>query len=86
MIINRLKTKGQPRGEIMCNSSALFSQIRSLASTILIGCGESDITETSRESRRDVSNLKVLCSDFYPCTGCFIMFSVITNTYNKKTK
>ena len=45
----------------MCNSSALLSQIWSLASTMLIGYDDSDIVETSRESRTDVSSLKVFC-------------------------
>jgi hypothetical protein len=50
----------------MCNPSALLSNILSLVSTILIGHDESDIVETSRKSRKDVSNLKVFCNAFYP--------------------
>jgi hypothetical protein len=38
---------------------------------MLIGYDETDVVETSRESRSDISNLKVVCSAFYP-HGTFI--------------
>jgi len=50
----------------MCNSSALLSKIWLLASTMLIGYDESDIVETSNESRTDVSSMEVFCFAFYP--------------------